>query len=303
MNQFAITDPDKINNLFPFIKDKMVIDFINGVTVAQRLNQNQHEISENFLKRNLGLISGKTQRSQNNINDHILTGLQACQAYFAEISQHHQIHANLIAQLDKQFKQGFTEVTDYLIDFKQEFKTLQQQVAEINVELSSRIDRLEWSDRANSQLDYLLQAWQAEQYNQFAPMAQCYLVLDNLNRGDYGFFIRQLSKSERSLYLDTLKNKIINVQKSLLDCGANDDMLKSKWLTASINKTDNAELQQVLQYQGDWTWQNPSSFATAFTATQLPMLETVKQKQYDYLVVSMIDIDRISKRMTMDIFG
>lgn len=290
---------EKINTLFPFIKDKMVIDFVNGLNVAQRLNQHQHEISTNFIQRNISLLSGKTQMAQNNINDHMIAGLQACKAYFDEISQHQQEHANAILQINQtlnQTQQYVAEIADYLVDFK-------EQVQEMNIELSSRIHRLEWADKADFQLNYLLEAWLAEKYHQLSPIAQCYLVLDNLNRGDYGFFIRQLDETQRQMRLDTLKNKIINVQKQLLGCNAHDDLLKAKWLTPVTIKADNADLQLALQYQGSWTWENPNEFPVAFTATQVPMLEPAEQQQYNNLMVSMIDINRVSQRMTTNIFG
>lgn len=293
-----IKDFDKVENNFPYIKDKMVIDFIDGLNVAQRLNQRQHENSQDFIKRNLALLSGKTQMTQANINDHLIVGLEACQAYFKEIINHEQTHACAISRLDdvlKQTQSNVAEIAHFVAD-------LQEQVHEIHHSLSSRIDRLEWANLANKQLEHLLSAWEAEQFAELSPMGQCFLVLDNLKWGDFGFYLKKLDENKRKQELEILKSKIIIVQKSLLGQNAKDDLSKQAWLTPTISRASSTDMQHALQFQGDWSWKNPQNYAMAFTATQYPMLPENEKQVYHNLVVNMIDIERVSERMTRNIF-
>lgn len=296
--QNAILDKAEVNQVFPYIKDKMVIDFVNGLDTAKRLNQNNHEVSKSFIKRNLHLISGKRQMAQDNINDHLIAGLEACQAYFQEISAHQQAHASAIIQLNNKLNQTQTHVAE-IASF---VTALQKQVKEINYELTSRINRLEMSDRAEKQVDNVLHAWTAEKFAELSPMGQCFLVLDTLKWGDFGLFLEQLNPSERKQQLDTLENKIIVAQKTLLGRNANDDFLKSQWLTPTLNRASTQDMQYALQYQGDWSWQNPQNLPMAFTATQLPLLEKEEAEKYNHLVVSMVDINRVSQRMLNNVF-
>ncbi|MFW2177913.1 MULTISPECIES: diguanylate cyclase regulator RdcB family protein [unclassified Moraxella] len=295
--QLAPIHLDKINETFPYLKDKMVIDFVNGLDVANRLNQHQKEVSQSFFKRNFHILNGKTQMAQENINDHVIAGLEACQGYFQEISQHQQAHANAIMTLNtalSQTQNNVAEIAHFVAD-------LQEQVQEINHQLSSRIDRLEWSDRADRQLQNVLSAWEAEQYVELSPMGQCFLVLDTLKWGDFGLFLQQLNPTEREQELNTLKNKIITIQKSLLHKNATDDFLKKQWLEPTAHRASTQDMQYALQYQGDWSWKNPKHSPMVFTATQLPML-TENVEEYDDLVIEMIDINRVSQRMMQNIF-
>lgn len=293
-----IQNTNKINSVFPFIKDKMVIDFVNGLDVAQRLNQHQKQSSENFIKRNLNLLNGKTQMAQQNINDHLIVGLQACQAYFEEISCHQQAHAQVILEVKKQLDQTqnfVAEISHFVAD-------LQEQVDEMNFELSNRIQQLEWYDRADKQINYVLSAWEAEQFSELSPMGQCFLVLDTLKWGDFGFYINQLSSQEKRQQLDTLNNRIMTIQKNLLSRSVTDDMLKSIWLTPQLSSRTNEDMQYALQYQGNWSWKNPENYGMAFTATQLPCLDGDEASKYDDLVFEMIDINRVSQTMLDNIF-
>ncbi|OPH34075.1 Uncharacterised protein [Moraxella atlantae] len=300
--QLANIHSNKIQTTFPYIKDKMVIDFINGLDTAKHLNQQNHAVSQDFIKRNLALISGKQQMAQSNINDHLIAGLEACQAYFAEISYHQQAHANAIIKLKQTLDQTqihVTEIAYYVSDLQNQANQLQAELSQAN----RRIDQLEQSEKAKAQLEGLLSAWQAERFSQLSPMGQCFLVLDTLSWGDYGLYVRQLDNNERQQQLDTLRNKIINVQKALLKCGANDDLLKQDWLKPTHRGTAQQELQAALQYQGDWSWQNPQRFAMAFTATQFPSLSSQQAARYNDLVISMIDINRVSQRMINNVFA
>lgn len=296
--QLELTHLVQVEKNFPYIRDKMVIDFVNGLDVAQGLNQKQHQTSQSFIKRNLALLSGKTQMAQANINDHMIVGLQACQDYFKEMIYHQQAHAFAISQLDdvlKQTQSNVAEIAHFVAD-------LQEQVHDIHHALSSRIDRLEWSERAGKQVEHLLSAWQAEQFSELSPMGQCFLILDNLKWGDFGFYLKQLNQNDRQKELETLKSKIMIVQKSLLNKNVHDDLSRQTWLTPTISRASSADMQLALQYQGDWSWKNPSNYAMAFTATQYPMLLEDEQKEYRSLMVDMIDIGRVSERMTRNVF-
>lgn len=287
----------ELNQIFPFIKDKMVIDFVNGLDTAKKLNKHNQK-SKGFLERNLALLSGKTQHTQNNINDHVMVGLEACNAYIQEITAHERLHAQTIQQLHQTLSATelkTAEIANYVAD-------LQEQVDDMYANLNSRIQRLEISDRANSQMDSILTAWEAEQFHDLSPMGQCFLVLDTLKWGDYGFYLTTLDDNQKHSILQTLKNKMIVIQKNLMQQPANEDILKSIWLTPMRKNETSNVLQPALQYQGDWSWENPNYYNMAFTATQLPSLEDSEKSEFNGLVIDMIDIERVNSRMLNDVF-
>lgn len=289
---------DAVGQAFPYLKDKMLIDFINGIEVVNALNNSQHRAAnQGFIKRNLYLLSGKSQMTQNNINDHFKVGLQACHAYCNELAHHAHAHATAIVQL----KDTLNHTQSHLGELTHFVADLKEQVDEMYHSLDDRVVKLELKDRASTQLENLLSAWQAERFSGLSPMAQCFLVLDTLKWGEYGFYINQLSDNEKQTALDTLKNKIIVIQKSLFNMSADKDIPKEIWLTASTHRNSN-ELAQALGFMGDYSWQNPDNFGMVFTATQYPSLLTDEQKNYAHLTRNMIDINRVSRRMMNDVF-
>lgn len=206
-------DLSVVGDTFLHLKDKMLVDLVNGLSVGNRLNQGlKQNQNQSFLKRNLDLLSGRTQRTQNNINDHLLSSLSACKIYFEEIAGHTTAHAYAICEINRKLDktQGHVGV------LANEMLSFRQKVQDSFVHIDERLTKLEVKDRANDQLDTIFNAWQAGRFDKISPMAQCFLVLDRLQWGEFGYYFSQLDKNAQHDTLDKLKNRMIIAQKSLL---------------------------------------------------------------------------------------
>ncbi|MPY07779.1 diguanylate cyclase regulator RdcB family protein [Moraxella catarrhalis] len=288
-----------IETALPYIKDKMMIDFVNGLDTAKAINTQNHRRAANsgFFARNLFLLSGKAQMTQNNVNDHLLTGLEACRDYFKELSYHNQAHAVAISGLKEALshtQNNMAEIAHFVADFK-------ELVDDRFQELDSRVFRLELKDRANTQRQAVLKNWEAERLSDLSPMAQCFSVLDSLKWGDFGYYVGTLSNHEKEQCLDTLMNEMVVIQKNLLGVSAQRDLPKDTWLTAPTTTKAQA-LGQAVAYQGDWSWQDPTNYGMVFTATQYPMLDEPEQTKYKNISLPMIDSQRLVRRMSANVF-
>lgn len=289
-------DLSVVGDTFPHLKDKMLVDLVNGLSVGNRLNQGlKQNQNQSFLKRNLDLLSGRTQRTQNNINDHLLSSLSACKIYLEEIAGHTTAHAYAICEINRKLD----KTQDYVGVLANEILSFRQKVQDSFVHIDERLTKLEVKDRANDQLDTIFNAWQAGRFDKISPMAQCFLVLDRLQWGEFGYYFSQLDKNAQHDTLDKLKNRMIIAQKSLFDLSANQDLPKTVWLTCQ-NSCEHSN--QALRFQGDYSWQNPNNLPMVFTATQYPFLDTEEQRQYNSLARNMIDIKRLSERMVDNVF-
>lgn len=297
-NNTVIQFEEEVQQVFPNLKDKLIIDYINGLDAAQDLNK-KNKASHGFIKRNIELLSGVNKLRQEAVNDHVIVGLEACHEHLMEMSSHMQQHSYAMIQLKKALnttQSQISEVVDFICDFK---KAVDQQ---FNV-LSEQIDELNSHRKAVSHMDNILSRWCADKFISLSPLGQCFCVLDNLKWGDFGSYLHYSSnETEKNRLLETLENKVIKIQKDILRIDLHTDISRSKWIEAPSESLLADTLSEVLQYQGNQSLDNPSKYPMVFTATQLPFLESSEKDEYSHLTRRRLDIDRVSRRMMNEIF-
>lgn len=291
MNLSNYQQPIKEN--IPYLTDKMVIDFVNGLDAASELNSKTMQ-SSSFFSRNLSLVSGKTQQAQANINDHLIVGLDACQHYFHEVLQSQDSHTHAILDIYQKLKNtqlGISELTDYVLGFQQQ---IEQQVSQV----SNRLDRLESYGYAYTQMSNVISKLKAEKFSKLSLLGQCYTTLDTLYWGDFGLYLRTYnSDKKKDELLETLENELIATFKQNLQIGAREDLHQSEWLSLPDEHQETQALQHALAYQGDWSGLSPNEYPIVFMATQYHGLPVDRKSEYKNLSLNMIDINRVSKRM------
>lgn len=297
-NNIVIKFGDEVQQVFPNLKDKLIIDYINGLDAAQDLN-NKSKASHGFIKRNIELLSGVNKLRQEASNDHFIVGLEACHQHLLEMSSHMQQHSYAMIQLKKTLnttQSQIAEVVDFICDFKtvvdQQFNTI-----------ISQIDELDSHRKAVSHMDNILSRWCADKFISLSPLGQCFCVLDNLKWGDFGSYLHYSSnETEKNRLLETLENSIIKIQKDILKIDSHTDLSKAKWIETPFKDSLTDALSEVLQYQGDQSRQDPSKYPLIFTATQLPFLDNSEKAEYSTLTRRRLDIDRVSRRMMSEMF-
>ena len=285
---------DNVKHVFPNVKDKLIIDFINGLDAAYDLNK-RSKASHSFLKRNIELVSGHNKLRQESINDHLIVGLDACHEYFLEMSTHLQQHSYAVIQLKKTLDYTQIKVSE-IVDFVTDFKDLVDHKFQV---IRSEIDELDTHRKAVSHMENVLSRWTADRFKDLSPMGQCFCALDNLKWGDFGSYLYSSDNYlEKKRLLETLENKIIKIQKDILHIDANTDLSRSEWLEApeSYKPFPNV-LTDVMQYQGDDSYQNPERYPLIFTATQLAYLDDNVKDKYSNLTLRRLDINRVSSRL------
>ena len=287
------TYQQSIKENMPYLTDKMVIDFVNGLEAASELNSKTMQPSS-FFSRNLSLVSGKTQQAQANINDHLIVGLEACQHYFHEVLQSQDSHTHAILDIHQKLKNtqlGVSKLTGYVLDFQ---KQVEQQVYQV----SNRLDRLESYGYAYTQMGNILSKLKAEKFSRLSLLGQCYTTLDTLYWGDFGLYLRTYTDDKKKdELLETLENELIATFKQNLQIGAKEDLHQSEWLSLPNERQEAQALQHALAYQGDWSGLSPNEYPIVFMATQYHDLPKDKKPEYKNLSLNMIDINRVSKRM------
>lgn len=282
-----------IKENIPYLTDKMVIDFVNGLDAASELNSKTMQ-PNSFFSRNLSLVSGKTQQTQVNINNHLIVGLEACQHYFHEIMKSQDSHTHAIIDIHRKLKNTqlhTAELTHYVLNFQQQ---IEQQVCQV----SNRLDKLECYNYAYTQMTNILSKLKAEKFSSLSLLGQFYTTLDTLYWGDFGLYLRTYSDDKKQdELLETLENELIATFKQNLKVGAKEDLHQNEWLSLPDKRRETQALQHALAYQGDWSRWSPNEYPIVFMATQYHDLPEDKKPEYKNLSLKMIDINRVSRRM------
>ena len=298
----AITQNSETKSIFPYVTDKAIIDFVNGLHVAKTLNTvQQHRLS--LQQRIWDSLSGKATMRQANINDHMLSGLETCRSLFQELSkdiEHHGVALLALENSIQNLEQNLITTVNFVADFKDEFNHF---AAETKKELAGLKHELNMQKRftlAEQQMTRLMDKWAAGGLNQLSPIGRCYAVLDALYWGAFGNFVR-LDNKQAVEFLDNLRDKLIIRLQADLGVERNQDLMRDEWLRLPENADQS--LQDLLAYQGDWCLANPKTYQTTFVATQWQVLPQPARMENQNIPFRLIDIERVSKRLIQDRFG
>ena len=296
-------DRDKskeITQVFPYVKDKMVIDLVNGLDVAKSQNQYAKQRNSKLLLRAWDTLSGKAALRQEEMNDNLIAGIETAHALIMELSQDITQHGVALLQVKnniEELQNNVVRLADEIMDIH---SVLQQHKNELN-DLDQRLRNLQDDHYAVMQLEMLMTKWKAGGFNELSPMARAYAVLDTLHYGEFGQYLRYGQLDRISKYTDLLKNHLIIQLKEDLQVKENQGAILKEWLRLPENI--NQDLQDVLAYQGDWCWQNVEKNKNTFTATQWQALPSAEQSQYQHIPFAICSPELVGQRLVNERFS
>ncbi|WP_315360870.1 diguanylate cyclase regulator RdcB family protein [Neisseria bacilliformis] len=283
-------------DIFPYVTDKLVVDFVNGIDVAKELNAAAKK-RQGLFARMLDGVSGKSAMRQQHTNDHLLNGLEACRGLFNELSGDVEKHSAAIIQINKAL-QTANETTVSLInatvEFKQEFKAFAADTQRQFAGLQNDLDATKRLFRADQQLNRLMDKWAAGGFATLSPIARAYAVVDALKWGAFGERMR-LDGDNRE-FMENLRDKLVRQLREDLKLENTEiGVLKEDWTRQPENVP--ADLLEALQFQGDWCLNAPDVFSTTLLATQ-PLLPEYRRE-----VPNIPTVQTVAKHLVSDTFA
>ncbi|MDR6774854.1 diguanylate cyclase regulator RdcB family protein [Azospirillum sp. BE72] len=235
----------------PHLTDKMLTDCANGLLVARQKTTYQAEHSD-LLSRCWAAITGTGATRQQQINDHLVDGLEAAVGWLTDLTLR-QSRSDLAVSALGETVERLTEKLGQTRTALVALDRARQDIAARMADLTQEVRRLDFKDRADDQRTLVMAAWEAGRFNHVPLLTQIFIVFDQLYWGDFGHYCR--AHPERA---DGLRRIAIEearrISRAALGMGGRDrDRVISVHAWLSIQDHAAApDLLQAIACVGDW---------------------------------------------------
>lgn len=282
---------------FQFLNEKLIVDFVNGISVSQDL-QDVIKRRSSHKNRFFDAISGKAHLRQAHLNDHILTGLRACEGWLNSVSHNLNEHSVAISQVANSLSKTqsyLKQVTNVVVDVRDQVDNL----AKYTDDLIHDVQILQTNDAAKTNLDLVFSSWEAGDLKKYSIIAKSYIALDNLYWGNFSKIINSQNKDD---YLKLLRNKLVIQLKKEFGISHEDQIfLRSDWV---YSENQDQKTSELLEYIGDWSLRKPSIVPNVFLATQWESLDNseLEKPEIEHLPFHVADINTVADNMINEFF-
>ncbi len=280
MNQ----DVSKLIVEHPQLKEKVLVDFINGIEVIDDHIRVQEKTNEKFFGRVWSDLTGESHARQHTINQHVNHSLNAISDWL-QFLQTAQIESDLaitkigdklaetragVMRLNAKHNELAKQVDLLMIDFDK----LENRFDQLTVKLR----QVDAGRLASQHLEAVFDKWQAGRFNHYPVMIRLYFVFDELYWGDFGNYCRKYDlEHEIKRLIQQVKDKaLIQLNQDLQVTNA----VAKAWQTELSNEVQNlsADYQELLAYlTNDATTSTPMLWAVNRLANGQNDLETCLQ--------------------------
>lgn len=254
------------------LPEKFVVDFANGIDVAQdhiRVQQNR----TGCFARLYDSFSGQATRRQIEINASLSNGVEGALSWLTELTESLAKSNFALAKVNERVATiygALTSLVDCSVDTRNQLADLSRSLNTRIDQLYSEIARVAFEQHAERQLEHVFNKWAAGRFAAFSHAGRCYLALEELRWGVFGDFCRSNKGSRiREEFLDDLTNRAI--QQLVVDKGASQTLVRipiNEWIAFPSVRNSIQDASDVLAYVGDWS--QPEQHPFVFTASQSP---------------------------------
>lgn len=256
---------------FPFLADKLVVDVVNGIEVANEHVRIQRQ-ERGFAGRLIGVLSGKDVQRQAEVNASQNEAIAATFTMLTDLCGAVVKGNRAIVQVNERvdhLSEHLKKLAIHSMEIKHQIEELdcirQNQI----YLLQADVKELRLEVKARTQMNLVLSKWDIGLWDSLSLSARCYLVLEELRWGDFGDFLKYGDQSAIDSLVSTLKNMLIARLQKDMDCTRDDRIDTRLWLSPTESSN---EFFEALQYTGDWSnaLANPYSFSISQLVDELP---------------------------------
>jgi hypothetical protein len=238
----------------PILKEKMIVDFVNGLEVSNdhlRVRSNREGIFNRFWDS----VTGKTFDRQQRIDEQFQRSLETINVWLQRLQMDQiETYQAITSVSDKliETRMVIRKLTDSHFKLKDEIQFLNDQFnafavatdTKLNI-LSDEISRLGLRQSAMIHLDNVFYAWEAgRKYRAFSPLIQFLLVLEELYWSPFGQYDKINSE-----FRDQLRDRCIIQLKELTGFNGHSIIPIETWFN-QIQSSPNLHKEMILYVVG-----------------------------------------------------
>jgi len=284
----------EITHALPSLKQKFLVDLVNGIDVNTDRIRVQGD-SSGFFSRLWDSFTGDDHRRQHQINENLNKGLDSCLTWLNSLTNEITLTNNALVKVSSgliKVRNDLARVAHFAADTRDHLEHLQMVVDRRFNDLEMQIRDVDLRQRAHQQMDSLFTSWQAGNYQALSIAERVFLVISELAWGVFGDYCKKAKETDRQQLLIDLRNRFI-IQVSA-DAGvARDKRVDSNnWLCNGPVRNELAsQYLQAVAYLGDQiTQEQPFAWYALNT-----------QKERPLTVPFLMDAPRLIKGMSNDL--
>jgi hypothetical protein len=247
-------DVMEITNALPSLKQKFLVDLVNGIDV----NTDQIRVQGNndgFFSRLWNSYTGDAHRRQHQINENLNKGLDSCLTWLNSLTKEITLTNNALVKVNSgliKVRNDLSRVAHFAADTRDQLEHLQMVVNSRFTDLELQIRDVDLRQRAHQQMDSLFTSWRAGNYQALSIAERGFLVISELAWGIFGDYCRKATEADRQQLLMDLRNRlIIEITK---DAGVTREQRidSDKWLQSTVVTNElGQQYRQAVAYLGN----------------------------------------------------
>ena len=283
-------------DILPMLADKFVVDFVNGIHVANDHIRVQKQRT-GFMSRLADGLTGSGAARQAEINANLANGVESSLKWLGELSESLAQSNYAIVCVNNRLndlKHDVAKIAHYSADTRQLLNALSVKMAERCDRLEHEVARIDFVQRVQLNIDHVFSKWGAGKYQYFSHANRCYAALEELHWGAFGDFYRSNANADdKKRFLEIAKNKAIDQLTKEVNATSVTRLNAHDWLAMPISPNA-ATLMDALMYLGNAT--NDVQQPFIYSATQQP-------KQLPLRMPRLCSADRLGEAILHEVFG
>lgn len=252
----------------PALKDKVAVSLASRLSVT-RDHIKVMQARENFVDELADFFTGKGRRRQNQVNQNITAMLEQTidelSSVMDSVSLSHRAIAAVSAEV--QNLQNHTEVlAQELIGLDDRVDKLASSVDLRFQELQQQLHNVDARTRAEAHLVRVLECWRAGYLDELPLAARCYVSIEQLWWGDFGYFIANFPGADSAQLIRDLIMRLAGELARPVGADPFRRVAREYWVIqpgASSSSSSQAGLRQALLLFSDWSYPASTPFVSS----------------------------------------
>ena len=256
-------------DIMPGLPQKIVLDVVNSINVTQDLERVQNGRSK-LRHRLIDSITGAGAKRQKTVNENHTEAIRGLFDFAVGLAKSIELTKSAVIQINNQLQEVHRNIEYLATDVYELHDRLEQHIdwSQQRIhQLQEAITQVAIEERANKHLERVIDKWAAGRLNQYSPLSQLYVVIDDLYWGNFGELCKIYPDSQACKEsIDHAQDKLLIQLQTQMKTQAPIEL--AKWIPGE--QSISPEEQLTLSYMGDWANRHQHFPRTATSVSNAP---------------------------------